>query len=155
MRFLSNPFQRVLEAEILYVISYEVLELDRTCPLEEEIKLLNQCIQKIFQYLYYLILTSSKCISKGTNISWKSQTNQGPKKSKMTPKSSQNQMSGLEQTKKLKVVKLHEQTPKQLSNPIPTLKKPIRTKDQNDPKIKSKSKVRIEGNIENESCSST
>ena len=34
--------------------------VDRTCPLEEEIKLLNQFIQKIFQYLYYLILTSSK-----------------------------------------------------------------------------------------------
>ena len=34
--------------------------VDRTCPLEEEIKLLNKFIQKIFQYLYYLILTSSK-----------------------------------------------------------------------------------------------
>ena len=42
--------------------------------------------------------------------------------SKMTPKLSQNQMSDLKETKKMKVVQLHERTPKQLSNPTPTQK---------------------------------
>ena len=47
---------------------------------------------------------------------------QGPKKSKMTPKFSQNQISELKEAKKMKVVQLHEQTPKQLSNPTLTPK---------------------------------
>ena len=44
----------------------------------------------------------------------------GHKKVKTTPKSSQNQMSELKETKKIKVVALYEQTPKQVepdSNP--------------------------------------
>ena len=35
-------------------------------------------------------------------------------------------MSKLKETKKMKVVQLHERTPKQLMNPTPTQKKPIR-----------------------------
>ena len=80
----------------------------------------------------------------------------GPKKSKTTQKLSQNQMSESKETTKMKVVQLHEYTPKQLSNPTPTPKKPIGPqKINNYPKIKLKSKVRIERNIENESCSTT
>ena len=41
---------------------------------------------------------------------------------KNTPKLSQNQRSELKETKKMKVVQLHERTPKQLSNPTPTQK---------------------------------
>ena len=57
----------------------------------------------------------------------------------------------------MKVIQLHEQTPKQVSNPMPTQKNSSlgHQKVKSDPKIKSKSKVRIEGNIENESCSTT
>ena len=41
-------------------------------------------------------------------------------------------------------------------NPPPTPKKPITaSKVENDPKIKSKSKVWIEENIDNQSCSTT
>ena len=47
----------------------------------------------------------------------------------------------------MKVIQLHEETLNQFLNPTPTPK--------NDPKIKSKSIVRIWGNIENESCSTT
>ena len=43
-----------------------------------------------------------------------------PKKSKMTPKLSQNQKSELKETQKMKVFQLLEYTPKQLSNPSPT-----------------------------------
>ena len=45
--------------------------------------------------------------------------------------------------------------PKLVFQPYPkTKKKPIRaTKSQKDPKVKSKLKVRIEENIENETCS--
>ena len=66
-------------------------------------------------------------------------------------------MSELKDTQKMKVVQLHEQNPKQLLNPTPNPKNSPRgpTKDKNDPKIKSKSNLRIEGNIENESCSTT
>ena len=57
----------------------------------------------------------------------------------------------------MKVVQLQEQTPKKFLNPTPTPKNspfgPQKVK--NDPKIKVKSNVRIEGNIENESCSTT
>ena len=55
----------------------------------------------------------------------------------MTPKYSQNQMSELNETKKMKVVQLHVYTPKQLSNPKPTPKNsPLgRQKVKNDPKI--------------------
>ena len=49
---------------------------------------------------------------------------QGPKKSKVTPKLSQNQMSELKETYEMKVVQLHEQTPKELSKPTPTPKPP-------------------------------
>ena len=57
----------------------------------------------------------------------------------------------------MKVFQLDEQTQKQLSNPTPTPQKsPLGLqKVKNDPKIKSNSKVRIERNIENESCSTT
>ena len=65
-------------------------------------------------------------------------------------------MSESKETTKMKVVQLHEYTQKQLSNPTPTPKKPIGPqKINNYPKIKLKSKVRIERNIENESCSTT
>ena len=58
-------------------------------------------------------------------------------------------MSESKETTKMKVVQLHEYTPKQLSNPTPTPKKPIGPqKINNYPKIKLKSKVRIERNIE-------
>ena len=40
----------------------------------------------------------------------------------MTPKLSQNQMSELKETKKMKVVQLHEPTPNQLLSPTPTPK---------------------------------
>ena len=50
----------------------------------------------------------------------------------------------------MKVVQLHEQTPKQLLNPTLTPKKV-----KNDPKIKSKLKVRIKEHIQNEICSAT
>ena len=40
----------------------------------------------------------------------------------MTPKLIQNQMSELEETKKMKVAQLHDETSKQFSNPTPTLK---------------------------------
>ena len=55
----------------------------------------------------------------------------------------------------MKVVQLYEYTLKQLSKPTPTPKNgPLGPqKVKNDPKIKSNSKVRIERNIENESCS--
>ena len=51
----------------------------------------------------------------------------------------------------MKVVQLHEQTPKQCLNSSPTPKNsPLGPqKVKNDPKIKSKSNLRIEGNIEN------
>ena len=47
---------------------------------------------------------------------------QGPKKSKMSTKLSQNQKSEVKESQKMKVVQLHEQTPKQLSNPTITPK---------------------------------
>ena len=46
----------------------------------------------------------------------------GPKKSEMTLKLSQNKMSEFKNTKKMKVVQLHNYTPKQFSNPTPTPK---------------------------------
>ena len=57
----------------------------------------------------------------------------------------------------MKVVPLHKQTPKQFLNPTPIPKsRPLGPqKVKNDHKIKSKSNVRIEGNIEDESCSTT
>ena len=56
----------------------------------------------------------------------------------------------------MQVVQLHECTPKQFLNPTLNPKKPIRAqKVKNDPKIKSKLNIRIEANIENESCSTT
>ena len=52
----------------------------------------------------------------------------------------------------MKVVQLHKWTQKQFLNP----KRPLwPQKDKNDPKIKSNSNVRIQGIIENESCSTT
>ena len=66
-------------------------------------------------------------------------------------------MSELKETKKMKVVQLHKQTQKQLSNLTPTPKdSPLgHKKVKNDPKIKSKVNARIERNKENESCSTT
>ena len=57
----------------------------------------------------------------------------------------------------MKVVQLHDLTPKTVFDPFPNPKySPLGPqKVKNDPKIKSKSNVRIEGNIENESCSTT
>ena len=46
----------------------------------------------------------------------------GPQKSKMTQMLSQNQMSELRETKKKKIIKLHEYTKKQLLNPTQTRK---------------------------------
>ena len=46
----------------------------------------------------------------------------GSKKSKMTQKFSQNQMSEFNVTYKMKVAQLHKYTPKQLSNLTPTPK---------------------------------
>ena len=58
-------------------------------------------------------------------------------------------MSELKETKKMKVVQLHEMTPK-----LQSQKQPIRAqKVKNDPNSRSKSKVRIEGTVENKSCS--
>ena len=50
----------------------------------------------------------------------------------------------------MKVVQLHKWTAKQLSNSTPTPKK-----DKNIPKIWSKSNIRIQGFIQNETCSTT
>ena len=63
----------------------------------------------------------------------------------MIPKLSQNQKSELKEVLKIKVVHLYELTQK--NRPLGP------QKVKNDPKIKSKSKVRIEGTIENKSCS--
>ena len=46
----------------------------------------------------------------------------GPPKVKTTPKLIKNQMSELKETQKIKVVQLHELTPKQLLNPTLTTK---------------------------------
>ena len=81
-------------------------------------------------------------------------------------------MSELEETKKMKVVQLHNETSKQFLIPTstpkiahyktvieaysnPKISPSAPQKVQNDPKIESKSNVRIEGNIENKSCSTT
>ena len=48
-------------------------------------------------------------------------------------------MSELKETRKMKVVQLHEYTSKQLSNPTPTPKKPFKApKSKNYQKIKQK-----------------
>ena len=62
-------------------------------------------------------------------------------------------MSELKGKKKMKVIALYEQTPKQFlhSTPTPKVGQNVKT----DPNIKSKSNARVEGNIENESCSTT
>ena len=60
-------------------------------------------------------------------------------------------MSELEETKKMKVVQLHYET---YLNPKISPLGPQKVK-KNYSKIKSKSKVRIERNIENESCLTT
>ena len=46
----------------------------------------------------------------------------GPQKVKNDPKIKSNQMSELKETKKIKVVQLHEETSKQFLNPTPTPK---------------------------------
>ena len=60
-------------------------------------------------------------------------------------------MSELKETQKMKIVPLHKQTPKQFSKPTPTPKLAHQgpKKAKNDPKIKSKSNVGIEGSIRN------
>ena len=82
---------------------------------------------------------------------------QGPKKSKMAPKLSQNQISESKVTQKMKVVQLHEQTPKQCLSPsrTPKIARQGPQKVKNDLKIKLKVNVRIERNKANESCSTT
>ena len=80
-------------------------------------------------------------------------------------------MSELKETQKINFVQLHEQTPKQLLNrittpeialkyflnpsPTPKIARQSPKKVKNDPKIKSKLKVRNEGTIENKSYSTT
>ena len=62
-------------------------------------------------------------------------------------------MSVLEETKQMKVVQLHNESSKQFLNPNLPKNSPLGPqKVKNDPKIKSKLNIRIEGNIENESC---
>ena len=53
----------------------------------------------------------------------------------------------------MKVVELHHWAPKQFLSPA--LNPKIAPKSHNNPKIKSNSNVRIQGIIENESCSTT
>ena len=95
-----------------------------------------------------------------------------PKKTKTTRKLSQNQMSEFRESQKMKVVQLHQWTPKfsqnqmsefresqkikvvQLNEYIPKIANQG-PKDNNDPKIKSNLNVRIQGIVENESCSTT
>ena len=57
----------------------------------------------------------------------------------------------------MKVEQLHELTPKQFFDTTPTTKNSplMPQKVKNDAKIKSKSNLGIEGNIEKESCSTT
>ena len=57
-------------------------------------------------------------------------------------------LNEMKETKKMKVAQVHKQTPKQLFNPTP-----IPEIAHQGPKIKSNPKVRIEGSIENKSCS--
>ena len=66
-------------------------------------------------------------------------------------------MSELKETKKMKVIQLHEWTPKRFLNPTLNQKNsPLGPqKVKNNPKIKSKSNVRIERNKEDESCLTT
>ena len=66
-------------------------------------------------------------------------------------------MSELEETKKMKVVQLHNETSEQFFIPTPTPKiaRLGPKKSKNYPKIESKSNVRIERNKENENCSTT
>ena len=71
-------------------------------------------------------------------------THQGPKKSKMTPKLSQNQMLELKELQDIEIVQLLEQTPKQFLNQPPPKTSPFGPQNVNNyPKTKSKSKVRI------------
>ena len=60
-------------------------------------------------------------------------------------------------TLKIKVLSLYEEIPKQILNPSPDPKNnPLGPeKVKNDPKFKSKSKVRIKEAIENKDCSTT
>ena len=72
----------------------------------------------------------------------------------MTLKLGQNQMSELKETKKIKVIQLHGQSLKHFFNPTSPKNSPLRPqKVKNDPKIKSKSNIKIERNKENESYS--
>ena len=65
-------------------------------------------------------------------------------------------MSEFKETQKMKVVQLYQQTPKQFLNPLPIPKIAYQgPKNKKDPKIKSKSNIIIERNIENKSCSTT
>ena len=65
-------------------------------------------------------------------------------------------MSELKETKKMKLIQLHEESPKQFSNPTQPQKQALEPqKDKKDPNIKSKPNVRIGRNKENESCSTT
>ena len=81
----------------------------------------------------------------------------GPKKSKITPKLSQNQRSELIETKKMKVVQLHEY-PKTVCEPYPNPKSSLVGPQKNrkgPPKLSKNSNIRNDGNIQNESCSTT
>ena len=51
-------------------------------------------------------------------------------------------MSEMKETQKMKILQLHEQTPKQFLNPTDPEKSPLEPKkEKNDPKIKLNSKV--------------
>ena len=82
---------------------------------------------------------------------------QSPKKSKMTPKLSQNQMSELKKRRKRKLFNYMSRSKNRFRTLPQPQKQPIRApKIKNDPKIKQKkSNIRIEENIQNESCSTT
>ena len=76
----------------------------------------------------------------------------------MTPILSQNQMSEFKETKKMKVVQLTIWVnPKIVFELYPNLKNsPLGPqKVKNNPKIKYKTNIRIDGNIQNENCSTT
>ena len=65
-------------------------------------------------------------------------------------------MSELKERKKIKVIQLHEQTPKHFWTLLhPNISPLGPQKVKKDPKIKSKSNVKIEGNVENDSCLTT
>ena len=87
----------------------------------QEIVVLNYCGSHLLKYKEHVFNRQWISISEHV-LSPLINPQHCPKKWKVTPKLSQNQMSKLKETKKMKDVQLHERTPKQLSNPNPTQK---------------------------------